>query len=240
MRRIAETILDRLIGCYIPWISEPIHYREAELLHKSEKNIFGAIFTESCFFVIEKLAEMGNCKGKIGIDIPGAAVGNRMMCLLQRILYGQEAGLSELIYMFVISREKMEGIYVDLLVEIIKKIVLGQVFQTDRTRHRLLAYILKELPEDFQDKYLKHEFVRVGALLHTKEMSFGDAFDLVLEMIQLSDSKYFLDFWEVYADELEGLDALQMAERIGRLQLMLPLEYAERTRNLRMRFELKS
>ncbi len=240
MRRISETILDRLIGCYIPWISEPIHYRESELLHKSEKNIFGAIFTENCFFVIEKLAEMGNCKGKIGIDIPSAAVGNRMMCLLQRILYGKEAGLSELIYMFVISREKMEGIYADLVMEIIEKQVLGQVFQTDRTRHRLLAYILKELPENFQDKYLKHEFVRVGALLRTKEMSFGDVFDLVLEMIQLFDSKYFLDFWEVYADELEGLDALQMAERIGRLQLMLPLEYAERTRNLRMRFELKS
>ena len=80
----------------------------------------------------------------------------------------------------------------------------------------------------------------MGALLHTREMQWEEVYNLVLEIIQFSDYENFYVFWEKYVDELEGFEALQMAEWVGRIQLAMPLEYAERTRNLRMRLELKS
>ncbi len=41
-------------------------------------------------------------------------------------------------------------------------------------------------------------------------------------------------------DELEESKTLQMEEWVGLIQLAMPLEYAERTRNLRMRLEFKA
>jgi len=117
------------------------------LLHKREKNSFGAIFTENYYISIEKLMKMGNCESEFCINMSYGELNNMRM-------------------------SSLEGM-------------------------------------------------------------------LVLEIIQVSDYEYFFTFWGKYADALEGVEALQMAEWIGRLQLKMPLEYAEMTRNLRMRLELK-
>ncbi len=240
MGQLGSVILDRLIACYSVWINVPIYYREAELMHHNEKNCFGAIFTENVYSLIESLEELGNCEGKIYIREPYGTISSRIKSLLQRILEGAGVGVPELVYLFVISREDMEEACVDMVKEIIEKQVLGQEFQIDLVRYRLLAYIVRELPKDFQDEYIVHEFARVGALLHTREMQWEEVYNLVLEIIQFSDYENFYVFWEKYVDELEGFEALQMAEWVGRIQLAMPLEYAERTRNLRMRLELKS
>ena len=92
----------------------------------------------------------------------------------------------------------MEEACVDMVKEIIEKQVLGQEFQIDLVRYRLLAYIVRELPKDFQDEYIVHEFARVGALLHTREMQWEEVYNLVLEIIQFSDYENFYVFWEKY------------------------------------------
>ena len=35
--------------------------------------------------------------------------------------------------------------------------LLGRTFQAESVRYRLLAYIVRELPEDFQEKFVEHE-----------------------------------------------------------------------------------
>lgn len=199
---LAQGILASFRVCYNQWISASIYYWEAVLLHKREKNSFGAIFTENYYRSIEKLAKMGNCEGEFCKNMSCGEVNNTSMSSLETILNGEGVGMPEIIYLFVISRESMEEVYANLIKKIIEKQVLGQAFQAEIIRYRLLAYIVKEVPEDFQDEYVKHE--------HAK------------------------------ADALKGIEALEMAERIGRLQLKMPLEYAEKTRNLRMRLELQS
>lgn len=240
MSQLAQGILDSFRECYKPWISEPIYYREAMLLHKREKNYFGAIFTENYYLSIEKLTKLGNCEDGICINMSCGEDDNTRMRFLEDILAGEGVGMPELIYLFVISRESLEERYVSMIKGIIEKQVLGQVFLAEIIRYRLLAYIVKELPDDFQDEYVKHELARVGALLQAGEILWKDVYNLVLEMIQVTDCEYFFVFWEKYADTLRGSEALEMAERIGRLQLKMPLEYAEKTRNLRMRLELQS
>lgn len=240
MNQLAQRILDSFRAWHNQWISAPIYYREAMLLHKREKNSFGAIFTENYYVSIEKLMKIGNCESEFYINMSCGELNNMRMSSLEGMLDGEGVGISELVYLFVISRESMEEIYANMIKKIIEKQVLGQTFQAEIIRYRLLAYIVKELPKDFQDEYVKHELSRVGALLQAREILWQDVYNLVLEMIQVSDCEYFFTFWGKYADALEGIEALQMAERIGRLQLKMPLEYAEMTRNLRMRLELKS
>jgi len=240
MKKLSQGILNSFGECYKQWSSTPIYYREAVLLHKREKNYFGAIFTENYYLSIEKLTRIGNCENEICVNMSCGEVDNTRMNFLEGILDGEGVGMPEIIYLFVISRESLEEVYVNMIMEIIEKQVLGQAFKSEVIRYRLLAYIVKELPEDFQDEYVKHELARVGSLLQTREMLWQDVYNLVLEMIQVSDYDYFFSFWEKYTDALEGIEALQMAECIGRLQVKMPLEYAEKTRNLRMRLELKS
>lgn len=240
MNQLAQGIMDSFRTYHNQWISTPIYYREAVLLHKREKNYFDAIFSENYNLLIEKLAKLGNCEDEICINMSCGEVNNMRMGFLEGILDGKGVGMPELIYLFVISRENLEETYANMIKEIIEKQVLGKTFQAEIIRYRLLAYIVKELPEDFQDEYLKHELTRAGALLQAGEMLWKDVYNLVLEMIQVSDCEYFFTFWEKYADVLKGIEALQMAERMGRLQLKMPLVYAEKTRNLRMRFELQS
>lgn len=240
MKQLAHGILDRFRVYYNQWIGIPIYYREAVLLHKREKNSFNAIFTENYYIMIEKLMKMGNCERELCISMSCGELNNMRMSFLEDMLAREGVGISELVYLFVISRESMEEIYANMIKKIIEKQVLGQAFQAEIIRYRLLAYIVKELPEDFQDEYVKYELSRVGALLQAREILWQDVYNLVLEMIQVSDCKYFFTFWEKYADALDGIEALQMAERVGRLQLKMPLEYAEKTRNLRIRLELKS
>ncbi len=240
MRLLSQVILGKLNECYGVWISVPIYYREAELLHQNEKNSFNAAFTENCYFLIERLRQMGNCKSKISIRGSYVVADNRMKNMLQGILEGLGVDMPELIYLFIITRENMEKIYVDMIKEIIEKQVLGAKLHTDPLKHRLLAYIVSVLPLSFQKEYVEHEFTRVGALLHTREIQWEEAYNLVVEIIQISDYGDFFIFWEKYADELDEFDALQMAELIGRVQLTMPLEYAERTRDLRILLEMKS
>ena len=240
MNQLAQRILDSFRACYNQWIRDPIYFREAVLLHERENNSFGAIFMENYYLSIEKLARIGNCEDEFCTNMSCGEVSNTRMSSFEGILAGEGVGMPEIIYLFVISRESMEEIYVNMVKKIIEKQVLGQAFQAEVIRYRLLAYIVKELPEDFQDEYVKHELARVGALLQTREMLWQDVYNLILEMIQVSDYDYFFSFWEKYTDALEGNEALQMAECIGRLQVKMPLEYAEKTRNLRMQLELKS
>lgn len=240
MGQLAPVILGKLNACYGVWINVPIYYRESELLHYNERNSFNAVFTENAYSLIERLGKMGNYEGKTCIKEPYGAASSRMKRLLQGILDGEGVGMPELIHLFMISREDMEEVYADMVREIIEKQVLSQAFQTNLSRHRLLAYVVRELPKDFQDEYMEHEFARVGALLHAREMQWEEAYDIVLEIMQISGCGDFFTFWEKYADVLEGVDALQMAERIGMMQLAVPPAYAERARNLRILLEVKS
>lgn len=240
MTQLAQGILDGFRACYKQWISAPIYYREALLLHKREKNHFGAIFVENYYLSIEKLAHLGNCGDEICINVSCGEADNTRMVFLGDILDGEGVGMPELIYLFVISRESLDDVCANMIKGIIEKQILGRTFQAESVRYRLLAYIVRELPEDFQKKFVEHELTRGGALLQDGEMLWKDVFDLVLEIISAIDCEYFFAFWEKYANLLDGIEAMQMAERIAGIQLKMPLEYAERIRNLRMQLELQS
>ena len=66
-------------------------------------------------------------------------------------------GMPELIYLFVISRESLDDVCANMIKGIIEKQILGRTFQAESVRYRLLAYIVRELPEDFQEKFVEHE-----------------------------------------------------------------------------------
>lgn len=239
MQHMAGVILDKLESCYSDWMQTPIHFRESELLHQNDKNIFGTIFNKNFYSLVEELAIKGDCIDKISVWVPQKAVGNRVKFLLQSILSGNGVGMEATVYMFLISRENMEEEHVIMIRDIIKEQVLGQAFQSDQIQQRFLAYIVRELPEDFQKEYVQHECKRVGELLHTQKLQWEEAYELVGEIAQISCVEDILRFWETYADELDASVALHVAERIAWLQRTIPYEYAEHARKLRMQLELK-
>lgn len=239
MRYMAPTILDMLAERYDAWMQLPIYVREAELLHKNDINTYDSIFANNAYTVIERLASIGNCKEGLGLWEYDEATDNRVQWHLRSMIKGEGVKMPELLYLALLSRENMDEEQMTMVKDIIEKQVLGQDFQADIVRHHFLAFVIQELPEDFQGEYILHESKRLGELLHLGKVKWEEAYTLALEIANISDFDNFLDFWETYADELDTSSALQVAQKIGWLQRAVPYEYGERVRKLRMKLELR-
>lgn len=239
MYYLAPAILNLLEERYHNWMQSPIHVREAELLHKNTTDIFKSVFTTNAYSIIEKLADIGNCKEKIGLGEHDEGTGNRVERNLRSMVKQEGVGMSDVLYLALLSRENMDEEQMTLIKEIIEKQVLGRNFQSDITRHYFLAYVIHELPGNFQREYIQHELKRLGQLLHLGKVNWEEAYVLSTEMAKISRFDDFLEFWETYADELDTFSALQVAQRIGWLQRAVPYEYGDRVRKLRMQLELR-
>lgn len=239
MRYMAPKILDMLGEKYDVWMQLPIYVRELELLHKNDINTFNSIFTNNAYVVIEQLASTGECRDKIGLGEYGESIDNNVQIQLRKMAQREEVKLSDIKYLVLISRESMEETQTEMIKKLIEEQILGKDFQTDVVRLHFLSLIVKKLPEDFQRKYVHHESKRLGKLLHLRKVNWKEAYELAGVITRPLGMDSFLTFWEMYAEELDALSALQVAQKIGLLQRGVPYEYGNRVRKLRLRLELR-
>lgn len=236
---MAKDILTILDNCYKSWLGTAMHICESELYHKSETNVHQAVFNENAYELIGYLADSCNCTDIFANWEVYGIVKNRRQYLLKGISEDNGFELGELLYLAIMARECVPEDDVVLLQRLVEKKVLEQSFVLEEKRYALLIYIVNRLSQEFQDKFIQHEFARIGIMLRESKIEWMLAENIVTEIAAFKGIEKYLDFWEAYEDALNETDALQLAEKIGWMQYRVPYEQAGRMRELRIRLELK-
>lgn len=219
------------------WMTVGVYIRESMLPHKFLNNIFDSFLAENIFSVLNRieilvkkreiiLPQIGNVQQKIKME-------------LQSILDGERIDLPKLFYLTVLTKEPLEEEYKKMIQQIIEKQILEKDLIMDKSRYRLLAHIVNQLPEDFQEFYLQHESNRLQNLLQTSQEEWYKIYEIVNEIAVIATSEYFLEFWEKAEEILKVPIASELVENIGWLQLIMPYNLQERVRKLRIKLELK-
>lgn len=238
MVNMFSQIINILKQKHSEWLQWPIHFREAELLHKNDNNVFNSIFTTNAITIIEQLSVIGICKIEDWKD--GELTSDKAQTYLRDMLNKDYINTTDIQYLTLISREHINKEQTEMIKSNIEKHILDNPFQEDVMTHRHLAAIVNKLPEDFQMDYIQHESKRLGEMLHLGKVNWECAYNITLENTAISGFDSFLNFWEMYADELDASDALQVAYKISGLQRKLPYQYGDKLRNLRIKLELVS
>lgn len=236
---MAGAILTEVERKHKEWLKIPIYFREAELSHKNDENVFKTIFAENFYALAEGLGIVANCKPNMESWSLKGSTENRTKNTLQSIMNGNDIGLQEIIYLILKTRENMDLSQLDMVQDIIKKQVLEKEFQPDQKRQRLLTCIVERLAEDFLKEYVNHELARVGEMLHMKKIQCNEAYELVFNFAAIFNVDSLLDFWENHLEDISASEALQVAEKIAWIQRAISDEYSKRIRQLRMQLELK-
>lgn len=238
MVNMFSQIINILKQKHSEWLQWPIHFGEAELLHKNDNNVFNSIFTTNAITIIEQLSVIGICKIEDWKD--GELTSDKAQTYLRDMLNKDYINTTDIQYLTLISREHINKEQTEMIKSNIEKHILDNPFQEDVMTHRHLAAIVNKLPEDFQMDYIQHESKRLGEMLHLGKVNWECAYNITLENTAISGFDSFLNFWEMYADELDPSDALQVAYKISGLQRKLPYQYGDKLRNLRIKLELVS
>lgn len=239
MRIMAKDILTVLHCGFKEWLSSPVHFLEAELLYGSKNNAFQSIFVDNTYSLIEQLTEVLEVPEIFAAWMIYACVPNRRQHILLGLLGDKGIDINELIYLFFITRESISSEDIDLIEAIIEKQILQREMILDMKNYRFISAIVSKLSEDFQGKYKQSELIRIGNALSTGKLQWVEAEELVIEIAKAFGNDVYFSFWESYEEVLNEEAALQLAERIGWMQLRVTFEEADRVRELRMRLELR-
>ena len=239
IRHMLKDILITLDKCHKSWLETAMHVFESELYHKSETNMYQSVFNENAYVLIGCLAELCGCDDTfLNWDVY-RMMENRRQYLLKGMFESQILEHGELLYLAIASRERVPEEDAALIQRIIEKKVLEREFVFEETRYGFLIRIVNRLSLEFQEKFVQHEFARLGKMLREKAIEWTQAEDVVIEMASYKGIEMYLTFWEEYEDALEADEALQLAEKIGWMQYRVPYEQASRMRKLRIRLELE-
>lgn len=238
IKHLLKDVLNIFDKSYKNWLTVAIHVSESELHHKSETNIYQSIFSENGYVLIGCLAKSCNCNDIfLGIE-DCDMLENRRRYFLNEMLKDNALEQAGLCYLAIISRESILEDDAVLVQKIIEKQVLEKDVVIEEGRYSLLIRVVNRLSLEFQEKFVKHEFIRVGNMLRQRNIDWEQAECIVTEIATFKGLDKYLDFWDEYEDVLDEDVALQLAEKIGQMQYMVPYELMERMRELRIRLEL--
>ena len=154
---------------------------------------------------------------------------NEQLCL-NAILQKDEIDINELIYLLLLTRKPLTEVEQDMVQRIVEKNVEQGMLELDENQANVLNCIVDELPPLSREKYRRLALESLGEFLCTKQITLEKAYDLA--WILADGWENFVSFWEKNTEKLSDDEKKQMCEEMGRLQYMMPFEYAERIREV--------
>ena len=215
-----------------------IHICESELYHKNETNIYQSVFNVNAYVLLGYLTKFYGCDDIFPYGELYGVLENRRKYLLNVILENGVLEDSEVFYLAIISKECLSEEDAALVQKIIEEQVLMQEVVIEKVRYRFLISAVNRLSDEFQEKFVQHEFSRIGNMLRERRIEWTQAECIVTEIACFKGIERYLDFWEKNEDTLDGDAALQLAEKFGWMQYSGPYEQTRRIRELRIRLEL--
>ena len=227
---VAAAAIDILLRKYSEWMKLPIHCMEANFTIETEENMQNSLLQRNFHALVEKTAELGNCKEKLSHNEQNVCLQDNEQLCLNAILQKNEIDINALIYLLLLTRKPLTAKEQDMVQKIVEKNVEQGTLEFDENQAIALNYIVDELPPLFREKYRRLELGRLGEFLRTKQITLEKAYDMA--WILADGWENFVSFWEKNAEKLTGDEKKQMCEVMGKLQYMMPFEYAERIREV--------
>lgn len=227
---VAAAAIDMLLRKYSEWMTLPIHYMEANFTIETEENTQNSLLQRNFHALVEKTADLGKCKEKLSQNKQNVWLQDNEQLCLNAILQKDEIDINELIYLLLLTRKPLTEVEQDMVQRIVEKNVEQGMLELDENQANVLNCIVDELPPLFREKYRRLALESLGEFLCTKQITLEKAYDLA--WILADGWENFVSFWEKNTEKLTDDEKKQMCEEMGRLQYMMPFEYAERIREV--------
>lgn len=239
MKPIAKDVLGILNSKGENWIDIPIHFLEKELMYINKNGLFETIFKENIYMLIRNLGEITSSSEIMDSLTKYGCIPNRRQFLLLSMLKLESLTINEIMYLFLLSREKISLEDEALIEVIIEEKILEQESFFDSKCYEILSSIVAQLSEKIKEEYRRTELTKIGEKLKRGELPWNVVEEQVLAIVVTVSIDEYLNFWETYESFLNEDEALQLAERIGWMQPRISFEENERVRELRIRLEMR-
>ena len=223
---VADATIDMLLRKYLEWMKLAIHYREANFTVETKEKLKNSLFQRNFYALVEKTANLGKCREKLSNNEQNICLQDNEQLCLNEILQKDEMDINALVYLLLLTRKTLTAEEQDIVQKIVEKNMGQGTIEFDEKQRNILNYIIDQLPSAFQEKYRTFELDRLGKLLCMGQITLEKAYDLA--WILADGWGDFVSFWEKNAEKLDDDEKKQMCEAMGKLQYMMPFQYAER------------